>query len=85
MCARNFFSMLDLFTLIGAVGLESEVLETRQTVTGQARGNIFNQSQSSSEASSAEEESSIHKMILSLLSALPDTPTLEVPKAAKTA
>ena len=74
--------MLDLFTLLGAVGLESEVLNARQTVTGHARGNIFNQSESGSEP---EEESTIHKLILSLLSALPDTPSLEGPKPAKSA
>lgn len=77
--------MLDLFTLLGAVGLEGEVLKARETVTGQARGNIFNQPSSSSQQASSEEESSIHQMILSLLSALPDTPSLEVPKPAKSA
>ena len=81
--------MLDLFTLLGAVGVESEVLKARETVTGQARGNIFNQAEIGQTVNSSEESnsssSSIHQIVLNLLSILPDTPSLDLPKPAKSA
>ena len=78
--------MLDLLTLLGALGVETEVLKARETATGQARGNIFNQNANSEVLETeVDKECGIHKLILNLLSALPETLTLAVPQPAKSA